>query len=130
MYKYSSEHSILNENASVDLTYSLADIYDSISLYEYEEEKIQNEKKAISWEEWYLNKKLLLLKAQKNKLKQKNETLSNENNQRTKKNYTEEEKKVILTEWLKKKRKQKENHELNLKKKDKEVNLFLNKGLF
>ncbi len=78
MYKYSSEHSILNENASVDLTYSLADIYDSISLYEYEEEKIQNEKKAISWEEWYLNKKLLLLKAQKNKLKQKNETLSNE----------------------------------------------------
>ena len=130
MYKYSSEHSLLNENASnfkrfdsdfdsIDLTYSLADIYDSISLYEYEEEKVTNPKKTISWEEWYLNKKLLSLKAQK-KLKQKNETLSNEN-ERIKKIYTEEEKKIILTEWLKKKRKQKENHELKKSLMEKEV---------
>lgn len=134
MYKYSSEHSLLNENASnfkqygenfdsINLTNSLADIYDSISLYEYEEEKNLNSKK-ITWEEWYLNKKMLSLKAQK-KIKEKNGIITNEN-ERSKKKYTEEEKKAILMEWLIKKRKQKENNELRIRSKLEDIEKGVN----
>lgn len=112
--KFSSENSLINcdiynrdieEAQSLNLS-SLADIYDSISLYDYEEENSRNLKK-ITWEEWYLNKKILSLKREKriNKKKQEQQNRIQETTR------TDEKNKKLL-EWLDKKKKHKENQKL------------------
>lgn len=131
--KYSSENSLINcdinnrdieEAQSLNLS-SLADIYDSISLYDYEEENSRNLKK-ITWEEWYLNKKILSLKREKriNKKKQEQQNKIQETTR------TEDEKNKKLLEWLDKKKKHKENQKLEEQNKitqiEKKVNFFNN----
>lgn len=112
--KFSSENSLINcdinnryieEAQSLNLS-SLADVYDSISLYDYEEENSRNLKK-ITWEEWYLNKKILSLKREKriNKKKQEQQNRIQETTR------TDEKNKKLL-EWLDKKKKHKENQKL------------------
>ena len=130
--KYSSENSLINcdinnrdieEAQSLNLS-SLADIYDSISLYDYEEENSRNLKK-ITWEEWYLNKKILSLKREKriNKKKQEQQNKIQETTR------TDEKNKKLL-EWLDKKKKHKENQKLEEQNKiiqiEKKVNFFNN----
>ena len=130
--KYSSENSLINcdinnrdieEAQSLNLS-SLADIYDSISLYDYEEENSRNLKK-ITWEEWYLNKKILSLKREKRINKKKQE----QQNKIQETTITDEKNKKLL-EWLDKKKKHKENQKLEEQNKiiqiEKKVNFFNN----
>jgi hypothetical protein len=122
LHKHSSEQSLFNNNEAKtksnhnsefelnDLTNSLSQIYDSISLYEFDSCEENGKKSNMSWETWYLNKKIQSIK---NKKKSEKKAKQSSNEKRTVK-YTEEEKKQYLIEWLEKKKIQKVKQQKNL----------------
>jgi len=123
LYKHSSEQSLLLNNNELktkskhnsdfepnDLTNSLSQIYDSISLYDFDCGEENGRKSNMSWETWYLNKKIQSIKNKKQNEKKSKQL----DNQTRVSKYTEEEKKKYLMEWLEKKRIQKVKQQKNL----------------
>ena len=64
-----SSSSPINESDRNESNISLEDMYETISLYDYINDETTNSKR-ITWEQWYLNKKIEKLKNEK-KLEEK-----------------------------------------------------------
>lgn len=111
---YKSEYDFMD---SFETSRSLNNIYDSISLYEYEEDNENNKKlsKKISWEDWYLKKKILALKQKKIR------TNLEHNEKKPNQSISEDEKKQKLMEWLLKKKNQIKSQKLEKERKVYEI---------
>lgn len=99
---------------NLNLTRTLND-HDTISLYAYEDDEADKARK-ITWEEWYLKKKIENLKKTKEMKADMQKKWEEDQRSRNKKNYTEEEKNNFLKEWLEKKKQQQKDYELRLEK--------------
>jgi hypothetical protein len=86
---------------------------DTISLYDYEDE--DQAKKRMTWEEWYLKKKIDSLKNEKTMKRRMQAKWDEDQKAGNRKNYTEEEKNKFLMEWMNKKKKQRIECERKLK---------------
>lgn len=87
---------------------------DTISLYAYVDDEC-TVKKKISWEEWYLRKKIEGLKNEKQMKSKMQKKWEEDKKSHNRKNLSEKEKNKFLMDWWDKKKRQKEEYEEKLR---------------
>lgn len=117
----SSEFDKQVKNLNLNLTRSINGC-DTISLYTYEDDDDGVNTRRVTWEEWYLKKKIEKLKNAKLMKDKMEKKWEDDKRSRSKKNYTEEEKTKFLKEWLDKKKKQQKEYEEKLERLSNEKN--------